>query len=202
MPFNMAFLSPGMFNVMGCQLAPDPGLPIFHFPGTLPTPVGPVPVPRGLKADPIDEFMRAPGGQYPSMIRIYVSPTLTMGLGVAICLGPMNISTKIPQPFRDIAGNCVVVGGLLPLPCSGDGDGNASDQTVPADLMDSVDGPRCEQPPAQAPKDDPVYGDTLSHSPFSMISAGNGGKTSVGGVNVDVQNENDRYQDALPPGQM
>jgi hypothetical protein len=36
------------------------------------------------------------------MIRLYVSPTLTAQLGLAICLGPMNAAQAIPQPFRDM----------------------------------------------------------------------------------------------------
>gem|GEM_PF-3947144 len=43
-----------------------------------------------------DSFYWVPGGVYPSMIRIYVSPTLTMQLGVSICLGPMAAASKIP----------------------------------------------------------------------------------------------------------
>lgn len=43
------------------------------------------------------------------MIRIYVSPTLTMGIGIAICFGPYTVGAKIPSPFRHIAGNCIVL---------------------------------------------------------------------------------------------
>ena len=32
MPFNMAFLSPGTYNIFGCKLMDDDGLPIFAFP--------------------------------------------------------------------------------------------------------------------------------------------------------------------------
>lgn len=50
-PFNQAFLAPGKYHLMGCiPLEPltqtlGKGLPVFHFPGTLPTPVGPIPIP-------------------------------------------------------------------------------------------------------------------------------------------------------------
>ncbi len=53
-PFNMAFLSPGKFNIMGCTpKAPvvngifpkDNGFPIFSYPATLQTNVGPLPLP-------------------------------------------------------------------------------------------------------------------------------------------------------------
>lgn len=49
------------------------------------------------------------------MIRVYLSPTLTMGLGVAICFGPQTAGNAIPQPFRDIAGNCIVLATQLPF---------------------------------------------------------------------------------------
>ncbi|MDO4713772.1 MAG: hypothetical protein Q4B28_03885 [bacterium] len=51
-PFNQAFLAPGNYHIMGCiPLEPltrtlGRGLPVFHFPGTLHTPFGPIPIPR------------------------------------------------------------------------------------------------------------------------------------------------------------
>jgi hypothetical protein len=42
------------------------------------------------------------------MIRIYAAPTLTMSMGVAICLGPMGAGINMPSPVGDIAGNCIV----------------------------------------------------------------------------------------------
>ncbi|USN56730.1 MAG: hypothetical protein H6766_07045 [Candidatus Peribacteria bacterium] len=70
---------------MGCKIFEDKGLPIFFFPGTLNTPVGPIPFPYGLKG-PGDSFYWPSGGVYPSQIRIYLAPTLTQQLGMAICL--------------------------------------------------------------------------------------------------------------------
>lgn len=122
-PFNQAFLAPGNYHIMGC-LPIEPltqtlwkGIPVFHFPGTLHTPIGPIPFPRGLKS-PSDDFLWAPGGNYPSMIRIYAAPTLTAQLGIAICFGPQKIGMNIPSPLADLAGNCIVTS--VALPCEDD----------------------------------------------------------------------------------
>lgn len=90
------------------------GLPIFHFPGTLTTPAGPVPIPWGLKG-PRDGFLRPSGGTRSSWIRIYAAPTLTSQLGIAICLGSYQAGMNLPSPFSDIGGNCIVT--AVPLPC-------------------------------------------------------------------------------------
>lgn len=62
----MAFLAPGDFNIFGCKpqvpriprvFPEDKGMPVFWFPGTLISPVGPVPFPRGPQmASPSDDF--------------------------------------------------------------------------------------------------------------------------------------------------
>lgn len=125
-PFNQAFLAPGNYHIMWC-IPMEPltqtlgkGLPIFHFPGTLTTPLGPIPFPRGQKGA-TDEFLWVWGGAYPSMIRIYAAPTLTAQLGIAICLGPQTLGSKIPSPFADLGGNCIVTS--VALPC-GDNENN------------------------------------------------------------------------------
>jgi hypothetical protein len=43
------------------------------------------------------------------MIRIYVAPTLTAQIGVAICLGAYITGKGIPSPLADIGGNCIVM---------------------------------------------------------------------------------------------
>jgi hypothetical protein len=108
-PFNVAFLAPGTINVMWCKVANDKWLPVFHFPGTLTTPVWPVPIPRGMKW-PGDGFYRAPGWTYPSQIRIYAAPTLTLSAGFALCFWPYAAGIKLPSPLRHIAGNCITFG--------------------------------------------------------------------------------------------
>jgi hypothetical protein len=107
-PFNMAFLSPGTYNIFGCKLTQDKWLPAFFFPGTLQTPTWPIPIPYGQKW-PGDGFYRAQWWVYPSQIRIYVSPTLTMGVWLAICFWPYAAGIKLPNPIRHIAGNCIVI---------------------------------------------------------------------------------------------
>lgn len=107
-PFNMAFLSPGTFNVFGCKAWNDKWLPTFFFPWTLQTPAWPIPIPYGQKG-PGDGFYWVGWGTYPSMIRIYVSPTLTMSVGTAICFGPYSAWINLPSPIKHIAGNCIVI---------------------------------------------------------------------------------------------
>lgn len=70
LPMNFAFLAPGPINIFGTPAGFDPGFPIF-----------------GLSAVP---FWLAPA-LVPYQVtdfRIYLSPTLTLGLGMAVCLGP------------------------------------------------------------------------------------------------------------------
>lgn len=42
------------------------------------------------------------------MVRVYAVPTLTLGMGIAICLGPYSLGKTLPKPFRDLGGNCIV----------------------------------------------------------------------------------------------
>ena len=69
LPLNFAFLAPGPINILGEPAGFDPGFPIF---GVSPVPffVSPALVPYQV-----------------TQFRIYISPTLTLGLGVGICLG-------------------------------------------------------------------------------------------------------------------
>ncbi len=128
-PFNQAFLAPGKYHLFGCYDLPPVntllwwGIPMLFFPGTIQTPVWPIPM-VGNGFVPIvqkwvgDGFkFSAPGWVYPSMFRLYIAPTLTMQIGIAMCMWPYGIAAKIPKPFRDIAWNCVVVAIPLPLPC-------------------------------------------------------------------------------------
>lgn len=70
LPINFAFLAPGPINIMGTPAGFDPGIPIF---GVSPAPF----------------FVWPPLVPYQAtQFRIYLSPTLTLGLGIGICLGP------------------------------------------------------------------------------------------------------------------
>ncbi len=114
-PFNMDILSPWNFNIFWCQIKPKfKWLPIFFFPWTLITPWWPVPIPYWLKW-PWDSFIRAPWWTYPSMIRIYATPTLTMKMWLSICFWPMAWFSNIPPLIWDVWGNCIVF--WLSLPC-------------------------------------------------------------------------------------
>ena len=100
MPFNYAFLAP-----------PDMPYPIIAFPATLTTPVGPMPMVSSI-------FFPLPGmsnipGPILSMFRMYLSPTLTGGLGISMCFGPYPMSPTVPPPVFPIPypppiGNCFV----------------------------------------------------------------------------------------------
>lgn len=74
MPINFAFLAPGPINVLGIPGGFDPGIPIFGWG-----------VPSLIPIWPPGPYQAALGG------RIYLSPTLTMSLGMGICLGPYLI---------------------------------------------------------------------------------------------------------------
>ena len=114
-PFNMSFLTPGTFNIFGCTLFQDKWLPLFFFPGTAYVMWAPIPMPYGLTQPGTDSFYWAPGWVLPSMIRLYVSPTLTAQLWFAICLWPQSATQWLPQPIRDLWGNCIVLS--LAIPC-------------------------------------------------------------------------------------
>ena len=120
-PFNQAFLAPGNYHIMWCiPLEPltqtlGNGLPMFHFPWTLYTPFGPIPIPWWLKWS-TDDFLWVGWGTYPSLIRIYAAPTLTAQLWIAICLWPQKVWMYIPSPVSDIWGNCIVTAIALPCP--------------------------------------------------------------------------------------
>jgi len=144
LPFNMDFLSPWNFNVFGCTIKPKfKGLPIFHFPGTIITSVGTIPFPWGMKS-PTDSFYWIPWWSYPSMIRIYATPTLTMQMWVSICLGPMAASSEIPPLFGDVAWNCIVVALSL---CGDDDDSDDKEEPINKKLFDSASAWSCNKPP-------------------------------------------------------
>ncbi|MDH5596755.1 MAG: VCBS repeat-containing protein, partial [Candidatus Peregrinibacteria bacterium] len=97
MPWNYAFMVP-----------PQTPFPIFSFPTTLPTPVGPVPF---IWPGSFIGASNIPG-PIMSQLRIYLSPTLTGGLGTAMCWGPYNPTPPppplFPIPYPPPIGNCIV----------------------------------------------------------------------------------------------
>lgn len=153
----MAFLAPGSYNIFGCKpsfptinrvFPDDKGFPVFWFPGTQQTSVGPIPFPWGPQMlSNVDDFgygFPSEGGTYPSMVRIYLAPTLTMKLGLAVCLGPQAGFDDLPQPIRDIGGNCVVLDIPFPSAC-----GDGGDDSIDQDLFDATQGNSCDNPPIQ-----------------------------------------------------
>ena len=101
MPWNKALLVPGGIG---------PALPIFAFPTTLTTPVGPMPF---LWPPMILGSTNTFPGPIMSMMRFYLSPTLTGGMGIAMCWGPYMGDAVPPPPVFPIPypppiGNCIV----------------------------------------------------------------------------------------------
>ncbi len=99
-PFNVALLAPWDINVFGCKVFKDKGLPIFAVPTAGIVPVWP--------PNPAQAWWRFGWASSISQIRIYVAPTLTLWIGVAICLGPYAVWNAIPSPLRALWGNCIV----------------------------------------------------------------------------------------------
>ncbi|MFC1747985.1 S-layer homology domain-containing protein [Pseudomonadota bacterium] len=96
LPINYAFLAPGAINVFGVPGGFDPGLPVFAagIPSIIP--------------------IWPPSPYQGSMFRLYLSPTLTAGLGTGLCMGPylagQCFAIAMPIPFlsgvcEDIAGS-------------------------------------------------------------------------------------------------
>ncbi|MBU1018130.1 S-layer homology domain-containing protein [Patescibacteria group bacterium] len=103
MPFNMAFMAPQSIPM---------AMPLISFPATLPTPVGPIPFPSFFALAPTALGATSIPGTYNSMIRFYMVPTLTGGIGLSLCwLNYMGDSTVppplIPIPYPPPIGNCM-----------------------------------------------------------------------------------------------
>ena len=84
LPLNFAFLAPGPINVLGVPAGFDPGVPVF-----------------GLSPAPF--FIWPPLVPYQAtQFRIYISPTLTLGVGIALCAGPYLVGQcfvfAVPMP--------------------------------------------------------------------------------------------------------
>lgn len=123
-PFNQAFLWAGDYHLFGCfQDLLEPlsstlwkGWPLLSFPGNRwPTPVGYLPLPDifwfPFRSPVGDDFFIwwSQNWTYSSQVRLYLVPTLTLQMGVAICFGPSDLWSALPVLIRDLWGNCVVV---------------------------------------------------------------------------------------------
>ncbi len=88
-PINVAFLAPGPFNVMGVPQGFDPGLPVFA-----------AGVPSLIPFWP-------PSPYQVSQFRLYLSPTLTGKVAMAMCVGQYLVG------FGPVPGNCFTI--VLPI---------------------------------------------------------------------------------------
>lgn len=166
-PFNQAFLGAWEYHIFGCfqnLLKPisstlGKGLPVLSVPGNRwPTPAGYLPLPdifgfpvRMAGSD--DFFIGWPQvWSYSSWVRLYLVPTLTLQMGVAICFGPTTLWKAIPPLFRDLWGNCVVV--AFPLYACNGGWSWSGDEPVTEELepwmSDLANNGSCEQPLQQS----------------------------------------------------
>ncbi|MDP2089997.1 MAG: FG-GAP-like repeat-containing protein [Candidatus Gracilibacteria bacterium] len=144
-PLNWAPLAPGsdpifMGRTIGDGLKVDEGLPIFSM-NTWQS-VGPLCVPSYWPASvsSIGCSGKGAGGALgiynpTNFFRIFVTPTLTGGVGTAICFGgPAAIAgISIPQAFSPLfpGGNCIVVAKKT-FGCAGDGsDGDVGSTGIP-----------------------------------------------------------------------
>lgn len=96
---NKVFLAPGFDTTyippIGLPGGFDPGFPVLAFPTTLYTPVGPIPFlwppsPTGR------QFIEGP---FNSFFRMYVAPTTTGSVGLAMCLGSYPVNMVSPVFF-------------------------------------------------------------------------------------------------------
>jgi hypothetical protein len=186
-PFNMAFLAPWDFNIMWCKpkisqistLFPkDSWFPVFAFPATLTTPVWPIPLPfpfgwfQKWATDTYWYFwFPTDWGTYPSMIRIYMAPTTTQQMGMAICMWPQKVGEKIPVPFNALWWNCIVTKVNMPTGTCTNNDPNGSDSDLSdQDLMDLSEFWTCTQ--GKAIQTNSAW-ETLPQSPFTLVSYNN-----------------------------
>jgi len=202
-PFNQAFLAPGKYHIFGCTpTAPHPlapifsvindkfwaGFPLLFFPGTLQTPVWPIPmigssfVPIVQQMAGLDWFWLSPWfppswWTYPSQVRLYLVPTLTLQMWVAICFGPYKLGSALPPLVRDLWGNCVVAAFPLytcdktPKPWSED---EPSTEVLDSWMLDFAKNGSCEQPmqywSAKVVSNTTIIQQQTQKSPFRLSS--------------------------------
>lgn len=197
-PFNQAFLAPGDYHIFWCvpQL-PNPlypifkmlnttigkGMPLLNIPGNRwPTPIGYVPAP-GFFGFPFKWatdgfFLWTLWWTYPSQFRLYVAPTLTLGLGMAMCFGPYTVGKALPKPFRDLWGNCVVFA-LPPLTTCKDtneGTDQPSKESLWSSMVAAAGQGTCNNPPRIGntiafTSDTTTNSVNTANSPFQIVAA-------------------------------
>ena len=127
-PFNQAFLWEWTYHLFGClnlDFLNDSiwaWWPAMTFPwNRWPTVAWYIPAPWIFWYPfkwPMDDFVDfvLQNWTYTSWFRLYLMPTMTMKLGIALCFGPYNTAwIDLWDPLGDIAGNCVVF--AIDMPC-------------------------------------------------------------------------------------
>ena len=135
-PFNQAFLWVWKYHVFGCFEIPflsetiGKWMPVLHAPAMRWT--YPAVWFFGLPSYwPTENFFWLwTKSTLDSWFRLYLMPTLTLDLWIALCFGPYTLWKNIPDPFGSIAWNCVVFS--VPLPCGGS---SSSDLWINATTM-------------------------------------------------------------------
>lgn len=147
-PINWAPLAPGsaptVFGIPLGLLTPATGIPLFSAITGMPIygPWGCIPVPVVYPASPLGYSTTCTinalgagwylGIQDPTnTVRIYVTPTLTLWVGAAVCLSPAILAWYIPPPWLSPlvpGGNCIVMAAPMPF-CKGDGSSGDGDVT-------------------------------------------------------------------------
>lgn len=117
-PFNQALLWVWKYHAFGCfeitpltELIWD-GMPVLNIPGNRTSPYWYIPAP-GFFGYPFkwggDNFsFWNDWWSYPSMFRVYLMPTLTMNLWIALCFGPYGVWQALKDPRGSLGWNCVV----------------------------------------------------------------------------------------------
>ena len=132
-PFNQAFLWVWDYHLFWCyNIEPlsrtlGKGMPILTIPGNWwPTMAWYIPAPwifwYPFKGPTDSFFLWNYWWTYSSLFRVYLMPTLTLDLWIALCFGPYSVWSNIPDPVGSILWNCVVFS--VPLPCWDTNDDN------------------------------------------------------------------------------
>jgi hypothetical protein len=120
-------------------------------------------------------------GIYPSVFRLYVAPTLTLGVGIAMCFGTYATSVILPKPFRDLGGNCVVFAVPPITNCPKDsnaGNNQPSTEVIQPSIVAAGGQGTCNNPPKISNTiafDDTTQTNTIvstANSPFQIVAAG------------------------------
>ena len=104
-------------------------------------------------------------GPYSSQVRIYLSPTLTQQMGMAICFGPQRIGTNMKLPFSALGGNCIVT--KVSPPTSACEQSDSKDDLSDQDILDLAEFGQCTQTQRQTGGSKPPVG--TPRSPFKMV---------------------------------